>query len=698
MQITSQFILFFIALFLFLGVESSFAQEQHQIDSIKTHNLTESNQEQLVMNYCEIAYLFGGFNTDSSLFYSEKAMHLAQKIEYHEGLAVAYLYIARGSVQNGEVKRSIENYHLALDLSSKLSDSVNMLDCYRGLSFIASYGSSQLKSLEYNLKALELAEALHDTVSLSIIFNNIGACYKNLDDYEGALEYYEKTIEIEKSLNNDADAIIIPYANIGTLKLKYHKYDEASYYFKQVHSLLPLVISDFVSVYMYLSLANYYNTIGEYDSAQYNMDAARVVCPENDCFHVQPRIFRQLGELRFNQKRYVESIICFDHSLALSDSVGISEDFSKVYKLQAQAYSYLGSFKKAYELSQKAIDGIDSLKTKRVASILEEFQEQRVKSELNRKGLELALKEQQLTNATMQMHWRYQLAIGIIVLLIVVVTFIIYFLLRMGHKNKKLKEQHELIQQQKALMEMGIQKLRLSEESLQRLNLAKDKFFSIIAHDLKSPFNAIIGFSDILSVDYDQLNDIQRKEMIDVVGNSAKTTLALLENLLTWARSQSGHILLKPNVCNLQRLANDAMSGSKPAIAMKNLNVHFDIPNDLEVWVDKETVKIVISNLLNNAIKFSQKDSEIWISGKLNQGMAELCVRDAGIGMSSDIIDGLFNLETNVQRDGTSNEKGSGLGLLLCKEFVNKNGGEIWAKSVEKQGSSFRFSMPLINK
>ena len=167
--------------------------EQFQIDSLQKQNRIESDQEQLVDNYNQIAYLFGGISIDSSLHYSQKGMLLAQEINYDHGLAVSHLYTARALIQDGKLKPAMENFNKALSQFIQERDSVNLLDCYSGMSYLASYESNQLKSLNYNLKALKIAEKLKDTTSLSIRYNNIGAIYKRLDNYELALNYFQKS-------------------------------------------------------------------------------------------------------------------------------------------------------------------------------------------------------------------------------------------------------------------------------------------------------------------------------------------------------------------------------------------------------------------------------------------------------------------------------------------------------------------------
>lgn len=682
-------IVIFLPFYLF-----SDSTEQTSIDSIKMVNTTLSDKYQLVDNYIELSYLFGGINTDSSLLYSNRAITFSDEINYQEGLGKAHLYAARGYMQDGNIKSSIENFDKAIVIFKKRNDTLNMLDCYRGMSYVASYSANKLRSLEYNLKALSLAEALKDTVSLSIIYNNIGTIYLKLEDYESSLPYFEKTLEIEQQ-TNIPQSLATSYSNIGTLNLKMNNYANATDNYKKLLQILPKIEFDYIQAYMNLSISRYYNTMGKYDSSEYYLNMTKTICDTSNYNHIQTRLYKQFGDLRFNQKRYRESINYFNKSLELSNKLDISEEFPEIFKMEAIAYAKLGLYNDAYLYSQKAITAIDSLKINRLLDFIEEYEEQKFNNELNQKNLELALKNQQSINTELRMQLRYKLAVSVIALLIAIVLIIIFFLLKSKNKNNRLNSQHKIINSQNLQLESNFEKLKIHESSLLKLNASKDKFFSIIAHDLKSPFSAIIGFSDILSSEYNSLDDSKRLHMINSIRKSAKSTFVLLENLLTWARSQNDNIELFPESIKLKQLLTEGLEPNQSAAIVKGIIVNEDIDNDINVLVDIPTINIVISNLFNNAIKFCEKGNTINITGKIKNQVAEFCISDSGIGMNSEIREGLFSIEKDVQRTGTLNEKGTGLGLILCKEFVEKNNGTIRVESTEGEGSSFFVELPL---
>lgn len=679
----------------FIGLTTINAQEQYLIDSLKKHNLNESNLEIVVNNNNEISYSFGSIDLDSSLFYSNKAMTLAKKINYKYGLAISFSYTARALLEKTMFKNAIENFNKSLKLFIEIKDSANILDCYRGLTYVYSYGSDQIKSLDYNLKALKIAEQLQDSNSLSTIYNNIGANYTRLGNYESAILYYDKTINIDEQ-SQDFKNLALSYSNLGILKLENNKLREAASDYNKILKFLPKINNDYVKSYLFLSVSSYYTELSKYDSAKYYIDHANNILTKNLYHHIQLRSYRKEAELYFKQKKYSESILYFDKCLKLSKSIGVSEDFPKIYKMKAEAYSHLNMYQKAYKFSQLANRAVDSLKNKKITGFLAEFEkEQQIKEETEKRLLEQALKDQKVENARIKMKFRFAVAIAIISLMFLTILVVIYFFLRIRQNNKKLKSQHKLINSQKLMLEDNIQKLTLSEKNLKKLNATKDKFFSIIAHDLRSPFNAILGFNEELMSNYDDYDDIQRKHMINLVGTTSQSTFNLLENLLTWARSQSGFIKINKKAYPLKEIVNEGISAYLPAATIKNIIVNNNICEDLRILTDQDSIKIVISNLFNNAVKFSKQNGEINLDCKLNNNMVEICIRDEGIGMSDQIIKELFDIEKNVQRNGTSNEKGTGLGLILCQEFIQKNNGKIWVISQVGKGSEFYFSVPL---
>ncbi|MFC2086250.1 PAS domain S-box protein [Bacteroidota bacterium] len=234
---------------------------------------------------------------------------------------------------------------------------------------------------------------------------------------------------------------------------------------------------------------------------------------------------------------------------------------------------------------------------------------------------------------------------------------------------------------------------RLSERALKEANVTKDKFLSIIAHDLKSPFNAIIGFCDLLINDYDKYDDEKRKKIIGLLSKSSRNTYALIDNLLTWARSQSGGIKIEKEKLNLRNLVIESIEAYKQNAENKKIEVVNDIPADVYIIADKYTIGTTIGNLFNNAVKFSS-NGVINFNVSVNQQNVEFRISDTGVGMTQETISKLFRLDESISTPGTDNEKGTGLGLILCKEFVEKNGGTIRVESEVGNGSTFYFALP----
>jgi len=233
-------------------------------------------------------------------------------------------------------------------------------------------------------------------------------------------------------------------------------------------------------------------------------------------------------------------------------------------------------------------------------------------------------------------------------------------------------------------------------EELNQLNTTKDKFFSIIAHDLKNPFITILGFSDLLQTDYADLSDEERLFYIEEMKKSAEISHTLLQNLLLWSRSQTGRIEFNPQKINLQTLVDSNCALMKSTANRKQINIKCEVANELTVYSDEDMLNTVFRNLITNAIKFSNKGGEVIISSNVSDSFAEITVADFGTGMDKNIKENLFKLDSTQSVPGTDNESGTGLGLILCKEFVEKNGGKIWVESELGKGSKFFFTLPLV--
>jgi len=236
-------------------------------------------------------------------------------------------------------------------------------------------------------------------------------------------------------------------------------------------------------------------------------------------------------------------------------------------------------------------------------------------------------------------------------------------------------------------------KLIKSEEELKELNAAKDKFFSIVAHDLRSPFTSLIGYSEFLRDDFEELSDEEIKLFANNIHESAHVVFNLLENLLQWSRVQTGRIKIEPEVFDFSLLANSAINLLKNNAEKKSIDLINSIAPRTLVYADQQTISSVVQNLLSNAIKFTPRDGKIEIGCDINKTNVEIFVADTGVGIKDDDKEKLFRIDTHLTTPGTEKEEGSGLGLILCKELVEKNHGKIWVESKLGKGSTFFFSL-----
>ncbi len=234
-----------------------------------------------------------------------------------------------------------------------------------------------------------------------------------------------------------------------------------------------------------------------------------------------------------------------------------------------------------------------------------------------------------------------------------------------------------------------------SEQRLKELNATKDRFFSIISHDLKSPFNSIFGFTSLLKDEYDDFDDNERKQFINHIHKSSESAFKLLENLLMWAMSQQGKIEIKKEHTDLKQLISDAVSPYMPGAIKKEITFTNSVSENIIVDVDKQTIRTVFANLISNAIKFTPNNGCVSIDVALIDGFVKIKISDNGVGISQDNLSKIFKIDESLSTLGTNNEKGTGLGLSLCKEFVEKNGGKIWVQSEVGKGSTFIFTLPF---
>lgn len=275
-------------------------------------------------------------------------------------------------------------------------------------------------------------------------------------------------------------------------------------------------------------------------------------------------------------------------------------------------------------------------------------------------------------------------------------------MLNLTEQNRILHEMNaEITHLQRQLLqktlsqEQTLSKLNATNEELQKANQDKDKFLKILAHDLKNPMFAISGFSDLLIKNFRKYDENTIEKQLGIINAMTKKTYDLLEELLLWTRSQSGKIPFEPRTFQLKKVCDDVLSLLNESAATKQIEIISEIDAGFELHADVDMLRTILRNLISNAIKFTHENGQITLRAVQQDTDMIITVSDNGIGMGQEVVSRLWQIAEHYTSPGTKGEKGTGLGLMLCKEFVEKHNGRIWVESEVGKGSDFKIALPV---
>ncbi|HEY8935247.1 MAG TPA: tetratricopeptide repeat-containing sensor histidine kinase [Cyclobacteriaceae bacterium] len=391
--------------------------------------------------------------------------------------------------------------------------------------------------------------------------------------------------------------------------------------------------------------------------------------------------YNNIGLLFYSQKDFKRAIANLNFALAAGQDAQDQVQQRKSFELLSFCYESLGDFKLALKnrnLFQAMNDFIQNeINERNLLELQNRYVIQKKETQISNLELDRIARERQLKE---QQQFRNILFvfIGLAVIIAALVAYL-YFLKRRSH----------------TALEAVNDVINNKNKELEDLNATKDKFFSIISHDLKGPLNSLTSFSSLLINHIENLSKEEIQMLAKDLDKSIKNLFELLENLLEWSRSQTGNIEFIPEPIELNQLLTINAELLFAQANAKKIAIINNAQNTVQVKAHKNSVNTVIRNLVSNAIKFTPEKGTITLSLQQKANEVIVSVTDTGVGMSEDIIKKLFRLDTKLTTKGTANEKGTGLGLILCKEFIEKNGGRMGVESEPGKGSRFYFSLPL---
>ncbi len=564
---------------------------------------------------------------------------LAEKLQYRKGLGLALENLGWIQYRRGDYTNAFEQSTKALHISQELKDEAAIARCWIGIAAI-NYERKQFSiAIEYFNKAYQVGKKTNDHLLKARSLNNISFAYLELKQLDSAAHYAQLCIKVAVHHTN---YYVNGFANriLGDIEVRKEKYNSGiQYYLKAI----------------------------EVGSSEKN------IFLQSSTNHRLAKAYYLTGKLEKAKRVAAKNII-------LAKKHSYLDDLEKTYKIYSEIVKAQQNIPEAFLYQSLYLQLHDSLYDTRNNKYLALMQAN-FESEIKQAEIELLTKDTQLKEEAyrQQKIWTY-FFIGCLSL-VLIMLFVFLFsnrLIRKAYDQLKIKN-NEIYRQ---------------SQQLRNLNTTKDKLFSIIGHDLRSPVASLKGLMDIVSLD-----NLSPKEFADVTKSLKRNLDSVyedLDNLLLWAQSQLKGIHAMPQVVYLKPLVEEKISMFTESARLKEISLLNEVEGDVAVWADINQLKLIFRNLLNNAIKFNRPGGMIRVYITESSEHIDISVSDSGVGIDSEDLYKLFNAETHFTKLGTKKEKGSGLGLLLTKEFVECNGGTITVASDVGKGSTFTFSLKRV--
>lgn len=513
-------------------------------------------------------------------------------------------------------------------------------------------------ALENIMQSYKIFEEIDEQMGMAYTLNDIGEIYMKQSDHEKALEYFQRSGDIRIAIGDDrgyAKSLI----NMASVYENQNRYELAlSTYFKAYDVSLKSNYTKGES-YVLAGIADLYYKQGNLNKSLENRYRALEIDLRIDnkygeliSYNNLGLVYMKLGELK-RAEEFLTKARTESQNTGHLDQLMVSYEFLTELAVAKNDFRAAYNSLKDYQLLNEKIYGQENLN--KIADLQTAFVTERKDRE----------------NQLLKKDIEFQKTTRNYLILITLLILSGVFLFVMKYKSEK-----------------------KANQLLKELNSSKDKFFSIFAHDLKNPFGAVRNIADFLNEDYDDLSDNERKEMINSLSEASKDINKQLEDLLTYARTQKGEFGISKVELNLKELLDSISASYKLASKNKNISLKISADERINFSGDKFVLETIIGNFIDNAIKFSPSNSEILISGIKKESLIEISVVDSGIGLQNDLKEKLFNVGEKFSTPGTNNEKGTGLGLKICKEFSELHSGIIDVESNPGKGSKFILSIP----
>jgi signal transduction histidine kinase len=638
-----------------------------------TQGIALSNQTLGVIYYTQTSFQL-------AQTYHREALRLFQSLGDQQNLARELRYLGMVEVNQSRYQSALDRYEQALKIFKELKSESGAADCYGNIATVYNFLGDYQKAIQYSFKSLKYREKTGDKAGVGFSYNSIGFLYTKLHKYVYALNYLEKSHQTAIQ-NKDQVGQIFPLINMGEVYRVWGDDAKAVSYLNQGKVLAEKMHHQSGLYQAYDKLGLILRKQGQLEKALHLQMKALAICEELKNKEGLVTVMNHIGAIHSQQQKYRMALGYYQKSLSLAQDIQSKPMIKECYLSIAQTSYRLNDFVQSaryYELYQGTQDTLFNEITERVVvEIQQKYEAEKKASEIRIIQQEKEIKELALEKA----HTQRNMLLFIVCLGIIILILAVYLYLVKHRSNEELRSVNG--------------RLSESEAHLQQINQTKDKLFSIVAHDLRGPINSLSALLQMQAEYPDSFTGEELKGFLHKMNGSVKNLSSLLDNLLHWSLAQMGHIEFAPEPLQLEAIVENNFRLLEESARTKGVYLKNDLSTQIRVSADRNMVDIVLRNLINNAIKFSHQEGRVLVHAQTVGKYAHISISDQGVGIPADRLATLFHQRQTHSTRGTGNEAGTGLGLLLCQEFVERCGGNIQVKSEVNEGTTFTFTLPM---
>lgn len=637
--------------------------EQPTSDSVRVLLLVE-----LAENYERVDF-------DKATGYTNEALKIANENNWNWARIKVYERAGFLGTLSGDYSKAIKYDNDRLELILLSGDSTLLPRAINYLGNDYSDLGQYDRSYQYFTRAYRIAKKLNDSMTMSIAIHNIGNVFKELGQYDIALSHFEFSRKISQGIK-DTEAEAYTFEEEGDLFMRMGEYEKAETYLLRALQSARAQRIAFIEPRIYGKLASLYQVQGLNDIALLYYDSATRLYQKTGNVFGLANTYLGKGKVFVAQKKFREAEQLFETSLATAERMNAQ-------KLEMECYLQLSQLAEQEGNPAEALRYFKSYHSVRDSLFSQDMEQQLFRDQLQfeTEGKDKEIAQLNIFKAEREDEIRRQELIQNILVVAIALTGILMFTIyRSGQRRIRIN---------KLLMEHQ-EEIKKRSVELEQLNQVKDKFFSIISHDLRSPMNALAAILTLL--DNNQIKPEEFARLTKELKVQFNHTHSLINNLLDWALLQMEKLKIIPEKIDLRVVAQTNFS-LLSSLHTKDIRMENNIREGTMGWADLNMINLVFRNLILNAIKFTDAGGVIKISAQDLGSFYEIAIADNGVGIKPEVQKLLFEKTTGYSTRGTANEKGTGLGLILCKEFVEKNGGTIRLETEEGKGSTFYFTV-----